>query len=65
MAIRCEDECVGCPSELGCLGDACIYRNVPHLYCDRCECEYEELYVLGDEQVCEDCLKDNFETVTL
>lgn len=26
------------------------------LYCDRCENETQELYKLGDEEVCEDCL---------
>lgn len=34
--IRFEDECVGCPPEMGCLGDGCRYRNVPHIYCDIC-----------------------------
>ena len=34
--IKFEDECVGCPTELGCIGEACRYRNVPHVYCDIC-----------------------------
>ena len=31
-----EDECVGCPKELGCMGNACPNRNVPHYDCDEC-----------------------------
>ena len=55
--IKYEDECVGCPKEMGCLGNACPNRNVPHLYCDKCGDDCEEL--------CEDCLKERFEKITL
>ncbi len=41
MAVRFEDECVGCPPEMGCLGSCCPNRNVPRVYCDNCG---EELY---------------------
>ena len=34
--VRLEDECVGCPPELGCLGQLCPYQNVPRCYCDEC-----------------------------
>ena len=34
--LRIEDECVGCPPEMGCIGSACENKNVPHLYCDEC-----------------------------
>ena len=57
------NECVGCPSEIGCMGDSCPNRNVKHLICDRCDTDCEELYILGDEEVCEECLKANFETI--
>ena len=60
-----ENECVGCPPEMGCMGDACKYRNVPHLYCDKCGEDCEELYVVGDEELCEDCLKEQFDIITL
>ena len=39
-----EDECVGCPPELGCMGSACPNRNVEHIVCDEC----------GDELGCDD-----------
>ena len=63
--IKYENECVDCPPEMGCLGIGCPNREVPHLYCDRCDADCEELYILGNEQVCEECLKDNFERITL
>ena len=63
--IKYEDECVGCPPNMGCMGDACKYRNVPHLYCDRCDAECEMLYEFYGEELCEDCLLDDFDKITL
>ena len=63
--IKYENECVGCPPEMVCLGSGCPNRNGLYLLCDRCDADCEELYILGDEQVCEECLKDNFEKITL
>lgn len=63
--IQYEDECVGCPPELGCLGSSCPNRNVPHLICDNCGGERGELYNVNGEQVCDDCLLQMFPTVTL
>ena len=40
--IRYEDECVGCPPEMGCLGSICPNRNVPHYFCDYCGEEVDE-----------------------
>ena len=56
--IKFEDECVGCPPELGCLGNACSYRNVPHFYCDKCddEVDYKDLYEYEGKDVCKHCL---------
>ena len=57
--IKYENECVGCPKEMGCLGSACPYRNVPHLYCDECEDEFDEEDLFtsnGDDMICLDCL---------
>ena len=56
--------CVGCPPEMGCLGQAC--PNRPHdeerevLVCDECEQETEELVCLpcydSDLWLCADCM---------
>lgn len=65
MSKETQNECVGCPKELGCLGPACPNRNVTRYYCDNCgdECEPEELYVVDDEELCHDCLIEKFQTV--
>ena len=63
--IKYEDECVGCPPEMGCMGDTCKYRNVKHLYCDKCHTDCEELFDVYGHQLCEDCLLDNFNKITL
>lgn len=65
--ITFENECVGCPPNMGCLGSACKNRNVPHYYCDVCgdELEPEELYVYSeyDKLLCKSCLTEQFKTV--
>ena len=53
--VRFENGCVGCPPEMGCLGNACPNRNIAHTYCDNCECE-EELYDWYGEELCLDCI---------
>ena len=59
IMIKYENDCVGCPPEIGCLGSTCPYVNVPHCYCDNCQGEFDELYNYNGEQWCEDCiLKD-------
>lgn len=60
-----EDECVGCPPEMGCLGMGCPNRNVKHLYCDKCGGDCEELYVYDNYELCEDCLLDTVHKITL
>ena len=57
-----ENECVGCPPELICLGDSCPYRNVVRFYCDRCG-EEEKLYHYYNEEICKDCLLKEFDVV--
>ena len=54
--ITYEDECVGCPAEMGCMGDACPNKNVRHLYCDRCNADVETLYVYYGQEFCLHCL---------
>lgn len=60
--IRIENDCVDCG--MPCLGNVCQYRNVPHIYCDNCGDECDEVYDVGGEQLCEDCLLKAFEKIT-
>jgi len=63
--IRFENECVGCPSEMGCLGSACPYAHVPYVYCDKCGEDIDPdspRYNLDEEyHVCEKCEPDEEE----
>jgi len=64
--VRYEDECCGCATEnYPCMGSACRNRHVPHYYCDSCgyEGDSDEIHVVDDEQLCEDCLKAKFPTI--
>lgn len=57
MKVR-ENRCCDCADGLSCLGSACPNKNVPVYYCDRCGDELTERYVVDDEDLCEDCLKE-------
>ena len=61
--VKYENECVGCPTELGCLGSACPNRNVPHLYCDECKDEVETLYHYDGKELCLECIEKMLEKV--
>ena len=63
--IKYENECVGCPKEMGCMGDSCPNRNVKHLYCDICSADVDTLYYEGSYELCEECLLKTFEKITL
>ena len=56
--IRFECDCVGC--DWPCMGKKyCPLTNVPHLYCDKCGDEAEELYWLDDgTQACKHCIRE-------
>ena len=56
--IKYEDECVGCPPEMGCLGSACPNRNIPRYYCDKCGEEVDAYFDINGEMVCDDCAHD-------
>lgn len=51
-----EDNCVNCPSEMGCIGSLCPNANVKRLYCDDCGEEEDSLYVIDGVEVCSYCL---------
>ena len=48
--VRIENECVGCPPEMGCIGNLCPYRNVRRYYCDKCGEEVETLYYFDAQE---------------
>lgn len=54
-----ENQCVGCPTGMGCLGSSCPYRNVPKDYCDLCGKE-GTIYRIDRKDYCEDCAKEYF-----
>ena len=54
--IEFTDECVGCPKEMGCLGNSCPHMSVPHYYCDYCGDELPDGYIEYDGgEYCESC----------
>ena len=62
--VSYEDNCVGCPPEMGCLGSTCPNRNVPIYICDECEEEVYDLYKFDDgRELCQDCLLAQFKKV--
>lgn len=58
-----ENECVGCPPEMGCLGSSCPNRNVLHLICNKCGDE-TQLYEYDGEELCIDCIEEKLKKVT-
>lgn len=59
-----KNECCGCAvSGYPCLGDLCARRKTPYFICDRCRNEVEMLRDVDGEQLCEDCLLEEFEIV--
>lgn len=55
------NECVGCPPEMGCIGEACPQRHVVRCYCDKCKDELpdnEEVIVINNEQYCPECAEE-------
>lgn len=57
-----ENECVGCPPEMGCLGTACKNRNVPHFYCDECGDE-TTIYEYEGRELCINCIEGMLDEV--
>ena len=61
--IRYEDQCVGCPPEMGCLGSSCPNRDVPVTVCDDCGDENVSLYEFDGEQLCIYCIEKRLDKV--
>ena len=53
--IRYENDCCGC--DIPCI--ECGRKHNPHFYCDKCGEEFEpqELSWVGDEMICDDCMR--------
>lgn len=62
LMIVVENECVGCPPEIGCIGSTCPYLNVIRCYCDECDDE-GRLYKFDGQQICIDCVAKRLEIV--
>ena len=56
-----EDDCIGCPKEMGCIGNSCPYMNVPHQYCDICKEETDELWEHDGKEYCFECLQEELD----
>lgn len=63
--VTYEDECVGCPKEIGCLGYSCPNRNVMHLYCDECNDDVEDLYDYNGKELCEECVLNKLRKLSI
>ena len=62
--VKYENECVDC-TNLGLPCIDCGRKNVKHLYCDKCGDDVEELYLYDSDGLCEECLLQAFEKITL
>ena len=59
--VRRESHCVGCAVPgYPCLGSSCPNLKVEVHYCDHCDEEIEEIFVVDGEELCEECLKNMF-----
>ena len=65
--VKIEDECLDCSAGTRgiCKGSACPNRNVPHLYCDDCGEEEDELFEIDGLELCIDCVQSRLTKVTL
>lgn len=52
--LKHEDMCVGCPTEMGCLGSSCPMRNAAFYYCDHPGCDAYAEYQIDGEDYCEE-----------
>ena len=58
---RIENHCCQCATpSYPCRGDLCELSRVEVYYCDRCPNELDTIYEVDGEELCEECLKDQF-----
>lgn len=56
-----ENECVNCG--FPCIFEACPNFRVEHFKCDYCGAEDIRLYEYGGDEICEECLLEEFSIV--
>ena len=59
--VKYENECCNC--DVPCSN--CGRKRVKHLYCDNCGADVEELYNYFFIELCEKCVLERFEKITL
>lgn len=59
--IRYESQCVQCG--LPCRYESCRYYNVRILECNNCHQEFDKLYRLDGEELCDSCVLERLEVV--
>ena len=56
-----ENRCCDCAVPgYPCRGATCPRRRTEVHYCDTCGEELDEIYIVGGEELCEECLKEMF-----
>lgn len=58
--ITYENQCVGCPPEMGCLGFGCPNKHVLIMECDCCGDAVDDLYEFEGEELCGGCLLQKY-----
>ena len=62
--IKKTSNCVNCPQNIGCIGSSCPYFENYELICDKCNTAVDELYEVDNAELCEDCLRKEFNKIT-
>ncbi|WP_373266738.1 hypothetical protein [Hungatella hathewayi] len=58
-----EEQCVGCPPEMGCFGETCPYKKVKICECDNCHDTFDILYNYNGQQLCSECVLKELDVV--
>lgn len=63
--LKIENECVGCPTGMGCLGSSCPNRHVRYYFCDKCGDDLDEDNFHGDPDeetghLCNKCYEEEY-----
>ena len=63
--VKIERDCVGCNKVFGyCRMNGCPYYTRYEVYiCDECGNECDDLYIVGDKELCADCVLSRYERI--